>query len=198
MNLNDFMKEAHENAVQHGFWDEKKPIEEIMALIHSEWSEALEEYRADRPMYYKVCKNCGEPCMKDGCGDYYDGKCELNEIDPKPEGIAVELIDGVIRIMDYFGAVCKSIEATSEEIEKLAAEVFLESGYDALPELPVLVGMLHVSTSSSFIEDEPGDMLQCVGSVFLYIRKQGLDPEFILREKHEYNKTRPYKHGKIC
>lgn len=198
MNLNEFMKEAHANAVAHGFWDEKKPIEEIMALIHSEWSEALEEYRADRPMYYKVCKNCGEPCMKGGCGDYNYGKCELNELDPKPEGIAVELIDGVIRIMDYFGAVCESIEATSEEIEKLAAEVFLESGYDALPELPVLVGLLHVSTSSSFIEDEPGDMLQCVGSVFLYIRKQGLDPEFILREKHEYNKTRPYKHGKIC
>lgn len=198
MNLNDFMKEAHANAVAHGFWDEKKPIEETMALIHSEWSEALEEYRADRPMYYKVCKNCGEPCMKDGCGDYYDGKCELNEIDPKPEGIAVELIDGVIRIMDYLGAVCEGIEATGRIVEKLAAASWLESGYEAAPELPVMVGLLHCITSLSFVENEPGDLLQCIGSVFYYIRQQGLDPEAILREKHEYNKTRPYKHGKIC
>lgn len=198
MNLNDFMKEAHENAVQHGFWDEKRPIEETIALIHSEWSEALEEYRADRPMYYKVCKNCGEPCMKGGCGDYHYGKCELNEIDPKPEGIAVELIDGVIRIMDYLGAATESIEITSEEAEELSREAVIENNYPERLELPVLVGVLHGVTSAAFIEDDCSALMAPVGLVFRYIRQQGLDPEAILREKHEYNKTRPYKHGKIC
>lgn len=31
-----------------------------------------------------------------------------------------------------------------------------------------------------------------------WVRINGLDPEAIMREKHEYNKTRPYKHGKVC
>lgn len=198
MNLNDFMKEAHENAVQHGFWDEKRPIEETIALIHSEWSEALEEYRADRPMYYKVCKNCGEPCMKGGCGDYNYGKCELNELDPKPEGIAVELIDGVIRIMDYLGAVAKSVEITSDEAEEISEYGLIRSGYPERMELPVLIGILHAETSTFLCSNKVSRLLCAVGLVFRYIRQQGLDPEFILREKHEYNKTRPYKHGKVC
>lgn len=50
MIINEFMQEVHQNAVDHGFWEEERPIEEIISLIHSEWSETLEEYRADRPM----------------------------------------------------------------------------------------------------------------------------------------------------
>ena len=198
MDLNNFMHEVHANAVAHGFWDVERPIEETMALIHSEWSEALEEYRADRPMYYKVCMHCGEPCMKNGCDEYDDGNCLLRHLDPKPEGIAVELIDGVLRIMDYLGVVAESIDCDSNHAEMLAEQATLETDYHVPPALPVLVGLLHSLTSAAFTDDEPGDLLACVGMVFLYIRLNGLDPESIINEKHEYNKTRPYKHGKVC
>ena len=44
---------VHENAVKHGFYEGRKlKIEDFLALIHSEWSEALEEAREGRPLVY--------------------------------------------------------------------------------------------------------------------------------------------------
>ena len=37
--------EVHENAKSHGWWDEEREFGELIALCHSELSEALEEYR---------------------------------------------------------------------------------------------------------------------------------------------------------
>lgn len=42
MDLNEFAKEVHANAVAHGWWETERDPAEIIALIHSEWSEALE------------------------------------------------------------------------------------------------------------------------------------------------------------
>jgi NTP pyrophosphatase (non-canonical NTP hydrolase) len=35
----------HQNAVNHGWWENDRPIPELLCLVHSEISEALEEYR---------------------------------------------------------------------------------------------------------------------------------------------------------
>lgn len=37
--------EIHENAKNHGWWDNERSIPELLCLIHSEVSEALEAYR---------------------------------------------------------------------------------------------------------------------------------------------------------
>lgn len=36
MNLNKFAKEVHQNAVDHGFWEDERDITETIALIHSD------------------------------------------------------------------------------------------------------------------------------------------------------------------
>lgn len=38
-------KEIHENAKEKGWWDKPRDIPELLCLVHSEVSEALEAYR---------------------------------------------------------------------------------------------------------------------------------------------------------
>lgn len=43
--LNEWQKTIHKNAVEKGWWDRERPIPELLCLLHSEVSEALEAYR---------------------------------------------------------------------------------------------------------------------------------------------------------
>lgn len=115
--LNEMAKEIHANAVENGWWDEERSFGDIVALCHSELSEALEEYRAGRPMVWKACMTCdgNTPCYEEGCGDWDNGKCELTCLSPKPEGIAVEMADCIIRILDWCGKEGVDIDAIMQE-----------------------------------------------------------------------------------
>jgi NTP pyrophosphatase (non-canonical NTP hydrolase) len=45
MEFKSLAKEIHENAVNHGWWEEYRSIPELLCLVHAEVSEALEAYR---------------------------------------------------------------------------------------------------------------------------------------------------------
>jgi NTP pyrophosphatase (non-canonical NTP hydrolase) len=83
-NINKLVEEAHKNAVEHGWWEEERSFGEQIALMHSELSEALEEYRNGKG-FNQI---------------YYSEKIYCRD---KPEGIPIELADAVIRIFDTCG-----------------------------------------------------------------------------------------------
>lgn len=171
--LNQFAKEVHENAVAHGFWEGEPNLPEKLALIHSEWSEALEEYRAGRDAVYE------------GEGG-------------KPEGWAIELIDGCIRVLDYIG----HVSPCGEPYSITDATVGISDWFRERS-VPDAVHMLHLLAANACSFDDRSEMLVNLDYIYLvlesalaYVDGSGLDPETLLRKKHDYNKTRPYKHGK--
>ena len=97
--LNELSQQIHETAITHGWWKEERKLPELIALFHSELSEALEEYREGRPDVWFICNmGMASPCHPD-CERFHDPECPWRG--EKPEGTAIELADCIIRILDY-------------------------------------------------------------------------------------------------
>lgn len=64
MSMNDIAQEVYKISKEKGWWDKERPIPEQLALIHSEVSEALEDYRVGKmDLYFDIAKKkpCGFP-----------------------------------------------------------------------------------------------------------------------------------------
>ena len=87
MTIREWVEAAHTNAKSKGFWDSNTgAVPEKLCLVHSEISEALEEWR------------------RDGHMQVWYGE------DGKPEGFPVELADAMLRIMDLAGGMGVDLE----------------------------------------------------------------------------------------
>lgn len=166
MNIINMQEDIHQNALCHGWYDDgPRNFYDILGLIHSEWSEALEEVRTGTiKTYYK-----------------------RHEYGDKPCGYWVELADGIIRLYDiseHWGIVAKDINFDN----------VLRGRLDSFS-LSQFVGYLHkltdefLSTKKLFFPDV------IISNIFYYAHIHRVDMLGIIMEKHEFNKKRPYKHG---
>lgn len=193
--LKQVADDIHQNAVDHGWWEKERSKEEIFALIHSELSEAVEEVRKGTPpMYVKKWRTNSDECefefdiimTIDGYVEYHFGK--------KPEGELIELADVIIRILDYLSQLVNGFEFYEEikanniksinkqykfgiekyvEYHSIVSEIFASEIMDEIAGMSLLIKLIeHISGI-----------------------EWGLDLWDAVYIKHEYNKTRPYKHG---
>jgi NTP pyrophosphatase (non-canonical NTP hydrolase) len=93
--LKELQQQAHTTARAKGWWDKVKSVEShlpvALCLIHSEVSEALESHRRGEPLlWHNTARN------------------------NKPEGVAAELADVVIRCMDVSAALGINLQAVVE------------------------------------------------------------------------------------
>lgn len=108
MKINELVKAAHENAVSKGWLEEDRSFGEIIALMHSELSEALEDFRDGRPINENWYEKKGENGIV---------VVEISQPSPKwkPCGIPSELADVVIRVFDACGRYGIDLEAAIAE-----------------------------------------------------------------------------------
>lgn len=113
--LAELARQIHDNARAHGFWEAERNMGEMLMLAVSELSEALEEHRAGRPpVWYQHRQPCA--VQSDGLPIPADelGPCSGAPV-CKPEGVAVELADCLIRCLDTMHSLGVDIDAVVAE-----------------------------------------------------------------------------------
>ena len=102
--INELVKEAHDNAAAKGWWDKEPSFGEIISLIHSEASEALEDHRNRKGVNEVWYENPEGHGWSSQTGDFQ-----------KPCGIPSELAVIVIRVFDACGHYGIDLEQTITE-----------------------------------------------------------------------------------
>jgi hypothetical protein len=199
----DLAIDIHKNAVAHGWWEGDREVGEVFALFLSEASEALEEYRNGKPPIYFM-RNAGQI----GKYAFQDQETDLSKWNgEKPEGIVVELADVVIRLFDasqvYDWGLEKFKAYKASEMPKQGQKRWKTRTKTFGTFILLIQQMITAAYDEDY--DDTNDiptieidteLLQYVISyIFTYCNEQGWDIDTVIRLKHKYNKTRPYKHG---
>jgi hypothetical protein len=176
MNLTNMAAEVEQVNKEHGWYDDERTFCELIALLHSEVSEALEAYR------------------QWGLDDA-TVNAQLDMPLQKPEGVGSEFADILIRLLDMskrFGVDLR--EEVANHPGRFGINV--QFGDSAC------YMHMHISHLAFAAEDTPWEA-EPIGpyyaAIFVYLVQWsvfcGIDLEAEYARKLAYNKTRPYRHG---
>ena len=115
--------------------------------------------------------------------------------------IAVELADCIIRVLDYMGKEGFNVDALLREAPKavmcdVPVRVYAASLGDRIARWHLLLSLAYACwCNSAGTHAAALRMALCICEIVEWAEEAGVDMEMVLDTKHEYNKTRPYRHG---
>lgn len=165
--------EAHENAVKHGFWEQKHDIKHYLMLVITELAEAVQAYRKGRFFRREDYKDI----IRHGISK--DTAFMLTVKDTFED----EMADACIRLMDLAGSMF-----TGCEFNDTIRFAFGFADHMEITEA--------IFNAVSFIEC---NKYVCADTLACYLIRLseglGIDIEWHIRQKMAYNASRPYLHG---
>ncbi|MEW9106792.1 hypothetical protein [Paenibacillus sp.] len=192
--INELVKEAHQNAVNKGWWEEERTYGELIALVHSEVSEALEDYRIPGRKPTDV---------------WYEFKCKDGRVlkqsimasnEHKPCGIPSELADICIRIFDIAGNY-EWGQQLEDGVQYVNDQRTSYKWKDASFAGKLSIIHMLISKSMELLdwENDPEAaaiyLAACISGVQMLCADYGIDLDKAIAEKMAYNATRPHRHG---
>lgn len=190
----------HAYALEKGWYSGRiKSDMEALMLAIGELSEAAEEYRDGRPEFYvvdafgqvhNVVKHTDTGRWHTQAG--HDIKDQIF----KPEGISIEIVDCVIRLLDWAGYKKYDLSIGVPRVNDLLVNDFL-----GIPPVEFCFTMAkkitHVFDATLTGDNSKAEtqILLLIESCNNYINSRGYDMMELIQVKHDYNMTRQVRHG---
>lgn len=191
---NVLVKLAHETAKEKGWWEKPRSARECVMLQISEIAEATECVRNGEPTIHYGRTGLGKAGTLE---NYYLEPTEKNR---KPEGEAIELIDCVIRLADFFGYAEVDLDHSVETELELAEDSPWSQSFKYLTPLEQhldIVTSLSKANNSEWKNIK--NSISHLAAAFVKIEKlfEFRNWNFVeaLQLKLDYNNTRAYRHG---
>lgn len=191
-NLNELSRKAHENALNHGWWDDVKSNEHYLMLVVTEIAEMVEADRKNDDVRLRhirkqknlaVAQKCKYAEEVERAGD---AGFEAVFVEHIKNTVQDEMADVVIRLLDLAGHLGVDFDKMSEMRYHRAFDrfSFTENAF-------ALTKGLSRDNINLFKRIQFG-----IHFVSGWARCQGVNLEWHVRAKMRYNATRPFKHGK--
>ncbi len=186
--VKEWVERAYNNAVKHGWHEEKKPTAHWVMMISTEVTEAVQADRKGRWM--DDLDKSGLDCVI--ANDHHGGLVEKFYGEHIEGTVESELADICIRLFDFMGLmkakVREKYEYSEEEVEICEIRDFTINAFFLSRNILSFISSNNPSILEIYFE-------RIIISTFAWAESLGIDLVQHINLKMRYNETREYHHG---